>query len=129
MHSTAAREKRRSTRATVSIATRLLLSSAGPCRATAIDLSTQGMGLITSSAVPVGVRCAVAFEVTTRHGRRRINAWATAIHCVRHDDQRFHIGIRLGDMDPDTRVLLEESIADVISGSGAESSKLTLHAS
>ncbi|WP_404822522.1 PilZ domain-containing protein [Noviherbaspirillum aerium] len=129
MHSKAACEKRHSTRATVSIATRLLLSSAGPCKATAIDLSTQGMGLITGSAVPVGVRCAVAFEVTTRHGRRRINAWATAIHCVRHGDQRFHIGIRLGEMDPDSRVLLEESIADVISRAEGESSKLAQHAS
>lgn len=108
MHSKAASEKRCSNRVPVSIPTRLLLPSTGPCKATAVDLSSQGMGLITGIAVPVGVRCAVAFELTTRHGRRRINAWGTAVHCAARSDHRFHIGIRLAGMDPDSRLLLEE---------------------
>ena len=114
MYSKAASEKRCSNRVAVSIPTRLLLPSTGPCKATAVDLSSQGMGLVTGIAVPAGVRCAVAFEVTTRHGRRRINAWGTAVHCAVRSDHRFHVGIRLVDMDPDSRLLLEECNADAM---------------
>lgn len=128
MHSKAALEKRCSNRAAVSIPTRLLLPSTGPCKATAIDLSAWGMGLITSIAVPVGVRCAVAFEVATRQGRRRINAWGTAVHCAHRSDHRFHIGIRLVDMDPDSRLLLENGNAEALPDSVPQASEPALHA-
>lgn len=86
---------------------RLLLAPAMVTSCEILDIADGGLGIASSTQLPLGTRCMVSFDCQCNGKPKRLNAWGQIIYSNKCE-QGFRTGVQLLDMDSYSRLLLQK---------------------
>lgn len=87
---------------------KVLLDDIGPYLVSTVNLSQDGVCLVSQRALAIGRNYAIA--ITVPNSSRRINAWGTVVYCDVEPDA-FYAGIRFVDMDAYSRTCITDLLS------------------
>lgn len=100
-------DERRFVRTGFRAAARLLLAPAAVTPCEILDVSDGGLGIASSTQLPLSARCMVSFDYQYNGKPKRLNAWGQIIYSNKCE-QGFRTGVQLLDMDSYSQLLLQK---------------------
>lgn len=101
-------ESRTERRRPFALDAKVLLEDVGPYPVSTVNVSHNGLCIISQRPLVIGRNYAIA--VTVPDSPRRINAWGTVVYCDFESDG-FYSGIRFQDMDAYSKACITDLLS------------------